>query len=327
MLKILDNTKIYVACPPSFQTGGTEALHVLAYELRNLGIDTVMFYRNGSESSDVVGERFKCFNIPYVFDIEDSKDNVLVIPEIWPELLKKYKNIQRVFWWLSVDNYYVSTKSGSSIKHRLKQLIKFKKAQLVNFKDNKIIHLAQSEYALNFLEKNKVKNKAFLADYLRDDFFENEVDLTSKNRENIVLYNPVKGFEITKKIIDAAPELTFVPLQNMTPTQVRDLCQRSKVYIDFGNHPGKDRFPREAAIQGNIVITGNRGSASFDKDVPILKCYKINQENMDVKDIVTLLKDCLENYDTHIHNFSYYRQFIKMDKEKFIYDLRQLIKK
>mgnify|MGYP003466339484 CR=1 FL=1 len=61
ILRVNDNTKIYVACPPSFQTGGTEALHVLAYELRNLGVDAVMFYRNANENQDVVGERFKYF--------------------------------------------------------------------------------------------------------------------------------------------------------------------------------------------------------------------------------------------------------------------------
>ena len=49
----------------------------------------------------------------------------------------------------------------------------------------------------------------------------------------------------------------------MTPEQVVDLMSESKVYIDFGNHPGKDRIPREAVINGCCVITGVRGSARF----------------------------------------------------------------
>ena len=44
MVSIYDNTKIYVACPPFAQTGGPEALHALAFEMRNLGMDAYMFY-------------------------------------------------------------------------------------------------------------------------------------------------------------------------------------------------------------------------------------------------------------------------------------------
>lgn len=315
MLNINENTKFYVACPASFQTGGTEALHVLAFELRKLGVNAIMFYRDVIPDQDVVGERFKCFNIPYVLDIEDKSDNILIVPEIWLTLLKQYSHLQKVFWWLSVDNYLSRAQGGLFSKEKM------------NFKDNSILHLAQSYYAWQFLEKKKVKRKAFLADYLRNDFFSKEPDLTDKNRENIILYNPTKGFDITQQIINAAPELNFVPLEKMTPSQIRDLCLKSKIYIDFGNHPGKDRFPREAAVLGNIVITGNRGSAAFNEDVPILSCYKINQNQIDINQVVLLLKDCLKNYNERIRDFSYYRQFIRSDKEKFIYDLRQLIKK
>lgn len=52
---------------------------------------------------------------------------------------------------------------------------------------------------------------------------------------------------------------------------------KSKVYIDFGNHPGKDRIPREAAISGCIVITGKRGAAAFAEDVCIPETYKFDE--------------------------------------------------
>lgn len=313
MLKKYLNTKFYVACPASFQTGGTEALHVLAFELRKLGMNAIMFYCDVNPEYDVVGDRFKCFDIPYVFEIEDNPLNILVVPEVYLSVLKSYKHLQKVFWWLSVDNYLSRVKNGIFSKERM------------NFKDNNILHLAQSQYAWKFLEDKKVKRKAFLADYLRDDFFAKEPDLTDKNRENIILFNPAKGFDVVSKIIKAEPKLRFVALEKMTPIQIRDMCQKAKIYIDFGNHPGKDRFPREAAVQGCIVITGNRGSAAYDADVPILSRYKINQNKMDIPSVIALLEDCLKNYNQHISDFSYYRQFIKLDKEKFIYDLRQLI--
>lgn len=60
-----------------------------------------------------------------------------------------------------------------------------------------------------------------------------------------------------------AQDLRWVPLIGMTTEEMRSCMSKSKVYIDFGNHPGKDRIPREAAISGCIVITGKRGAAAF----------------------------------------------------------------
>jgi hypothetical protein len=48
------------------------------------------------------------------------------------------------------------------------------------------------------------------------------------------------------------------------------------VYIDFGNHPGRDRIPREAAAMGCVVITNRRGSAENDVDIPIPNFLKID---------------------------------------------------
>ena len=45
-----------------------------------------------------------------------------------------------------------------------------------------------------------------------------------------------------------AQDLRWVPLIGMTTEEMRSCMSKSKVYIDFGNHPGKDRIPREAAI-------------------------------------------------------------------------------
>ncbi len=326
MLNITDETKFFIACPASFQTGGTEALHVLAFELRNLGFNAIMYYFNVKESEDVVGERFKCFNLPYVFEIVDSEQNILVVPELGAKFFKGVEKIQKVFWWLSVDNYFRAlpkrTIKNWFKKHILKEDIDINK---VDLNDSKILHLAQSQYAWDFLEKKNIKRKAFLADYLRDDFFKNEADLTSKNRKDVILYNPAKGYKFTKKLIEYANDLKFVPLVNLTPEQVCELCKSSKIYIDFGNHPGKDRFPREAAIQGTIVITGKQGSAAFMEDLPIPDGYKFDQNNVKLSEIVQLLKDCLKNYDKHIWGFEEYRTFIKQDKEKFISDLKKIV--
>ena len=41
-----------------------------------------------------------------------------------------------------------------------------------------------------------------------------------------------------------------------------NLLMKSKIYLDFGYHPGKIGL-REAALFGNCVITNLKGSAAF----------------------------------------------------------------
>jgi hypothetical protein len=164
--------------------------------------------------------------------------------------------------------------------------------------------------------------KAYLSDYLNPDFLKIKTDLSKK--ENIVAYNPKKGFSFTKKIISNAKDIKFVPLINMTRQQVIETLQRAKLYIDFGNHPGKDRIPREAAILGCCVITGKRGSAAFFEDVPIPDEYKFEDKEENIPKIIDKIYDCFENFEERYESFNYYRQVIQSEPQKFIDDLKEI---
>lgn len=179
-------------------------------------------------------------------------------------------------------------------------------------------HLCQSYYAIDFLKRKKVNNIVYLSDYINDTFMkEND----NKQKCNKVLYNPKKGYRFTKRIIKRANDLEWVPIKNLTTEQVKDLLLQSKVYIDFGNHPGKDRFPREAAISGCLVITGKRGSAKFYEDVPINDEFKFKDSIKNIDKIVAQIRDCLNNYDTQIKEFDSYKEYIKGEKEQFKKDI------
>ena len=94
----------------------------------------------------------------------------------------------------------------------------------------------------------------------------------------------------------------------LTPVQMRDVLETSKVYIDFGHHPGKDRIPREAAVSGCCVLTGLRGSARFYQDVPIPEAYKYEDVIGSIPDIVRQIKSCITDYERHYADFEEYRQ-------------------
>ena len=71
-------------------------------------------------------------------------------------------------------------------------------------------------------------------------------------------------------------DVEWVPLQGYTLEQMRSILSRAKVYVDFGNHPGKDRIPREAAVSGCIVVTNRIGSAANSLDIPIAEEFKVS---------------------------------------------------
>jgi hypothetical protein len=191
--------------------------------------------------------------------------------------------------------------------------------------DGVSINLAQSQYAFTHLREKELRNILFLSDYLNDQFLSIKTD--KGNKEDFVAYNSSKGFKFTRELIKAIPNIKFVPIKNMTRDEVIKLLQRAKVYIDFGNHPGKDRIPREAAILGCCVITGKRGGAAFYEDVSIPKEYKFDDVKKNIPAILDKIKDCFDNFEERYKDFDYYRQIIKEEPHKFIDDLRSIFVK
>lgn len=47
----------------------------------------------------------------------------------------------------------------------------------------------------------------------------------------------------------------------LSAEEVQAMLKKSKVYIDFGGHPGMEHIPREAALAGRIIVTNRAGSA------------------------------------------------------------------
>lgn len=317
------NSKVYVGCLPNLKTGGTELIHQLVYVLNRNGINAQILYCYGDEKT-AEHPAFREYNCKYVMQIpaeDDNKNNVLIVPETYTRLLYQYKNIQKGIWWLSVDFYFLSLTQGNVILRTAKDIAKTILGRK-NFKfgkdKNEYIHLCQSYYAIDFVKKQGCNKVVYLSDYINSDYMEKCSDNSIKKAN--VLYNPKKGIEVTRRIMSAyekkyGADCNWIPLIDMTNEQVRNCLEESRVYIDFGNHPGKDRFPREAAICGCCVITGRRGAAQFYEDVPINDCYKIDDNNVDA--IVTMIHACCKDYERHYGEFRAYREMILHEKEKF----------
>lgn len=327
--------KVYVLCTPYYKTGGTELLHQLVYTINSLGGDASIVYYDATPEKNI-NPAFAIYTSEYldVSEIVDSDENILVLPEILTYYFPKFKNIKKYMWWESVDSYLLRTsplfcfKQGF-YKATLKAFLnnvgigKYKHISKRNLKDFDC-HLCQSQYAIDFLEKINITNFRYLSDYINEMYTETSKSVSPNMKQNIVCYNPQKGVEFTKNLINCAKNIEFVPIKNMTNKEVMELLARSKVYIDFGEHPGKDRVPREAASMGCCVITGKKGSAKFHEDIPIDTLYKFNDDPQNYKKIIELINDIFTDFNTHYMRFNGYRSFIDGEKDKFFSDVENI---
>lgn len=329
---IKNETKVYVVCPAYLKTGGPELLHQLVNELNNNEIESyITYYGMNDEKPDYTPDDFKKYVNTYktLIDIVDSENNIIITPEIvlTLNLTKKLKNMKKIMWWLSVDNFtrdygLLNTLKTHGIIRTVKLMITQKVLYNLSYVKQIDGHLCQSKYAMKFLEKNAITNTSYLSDYISEEYL--TIPENIKNKENIIVYNPKKGINFTKKIIEKAPYLNFIPIQNLTTIQVKELLLKSKVYIDFGKHPGKDRIPREAAMCGCCIITNKKGSAKYYDDVPINEEFKFEDDEKNIEKIIEKITICIDNYETEIIKFKGYKKFIKQEKKQFETDVKKI---
>ena len=171
-------------------------MHQLAFYLKKIFKIPIFIYYLPNDLKKPTHKNFKHYNIDYTNVIEDQKENILIMPEHYLYLKTglNYSNIQKIIWWLSIDNYfgfrfkYQNHKFVRSIiKIPLKLITIFNKltnfyfgiftyhdylkliyklSKLNNHKEinQASFHFMQSNYAYEFL-KNKVNNVFLLYDF------------------------------------------------------------------------------------------------------------------------------------------------------------------
>lgn len=326
---------ITVLAPGDVVTGGAELLHQLVHELRSVGYDAFMSYYPFDRpfSCPAAYEHYNAPNRP----LNDREDTVILLPEIYAEMALNIRRSSVLIWWLSVDNF-LDTITFSTCEGRLQRLALWKKIFLASIKIKsfhwkhltpltaknypsqllsalrRITHLSQSQYATDFLMGHGIYSSQ-LSDYLNQSHFE---ELLPKSRIKQVVYNPKKGAEVTSRLRETHRDISFVALEGLDSKGVANLLRSSAVYIDFGHHPGKDRIPREGAIAGCCVITGRRGSAQNNKDIPIPARYKIDETAANfVCEFGSLIRDVFDNPAKTKIDFETYVSIIKNEPRIF----------
>lgn len=308
--------RVVVCCPGNAVTGGPELLHQFVDALRSENVDARILYFPFNEEFKTP-DAYKKYEVSTLNYNKINSDDVVVLPEVSTGLIRFFPKNKIYLWWLSVDNYF-GTQNFNGFKWRLRyyyDILMGNKLSLDKIKKRNLSHLVQSKYAELFLLKKGIGSTT-LTDYLNSEHLEQEVNYSIKIKQ--IAYNPKKGFEYARRLIEKNNDIHFVPIQNMTPSEVKSLLQKSMIYIDFGNHPGKDRFPREAAMAGCCIITGEKGSAGNEHDVPIPSKYKLNEQDYRAHlNFRVIVDEIFCNFDARVKDFEDYKYKIKSEPALF----------
>ena len=339
---------IYFVAPSGIATGGPEAIHRLCkFLIDDLGLDARILYLPQGEKNPVHPSYLE-FNIPIADKIEDDHQNLIVLPDYYPHLMlgKIFTKIKIWIWWLSIDFFYKTFHDESSSDLRLiieryssaalrllakkypfisgnrdvfnRTMLRYSNLRLGTLSPISKCdrHLCQSFYAEDFLRGMGLSNVTFLGDF--SDYKILNASYEIEKKKNIVLYSPAKGLNFSRKIINMGQEISFIPLTGLSRYQLTELLQTAKVYMDFGNHPGRDRIPREAAMYGCCVITSLRGSAKYYEDIPIPSGNKFIDVDENIPLILRKIRDIFVNYELRVRDFDNYRSFI-VDQDRLAY--------
>ena len=353
--KLNEYDKIYLMIPSKVSTGGPEAMHQLGNILQRDLNKKVKIYYLPTDIKDPIHENYKKFSLGFERTIDDHEKNLLIIPEYYNYLLeaKRFNKIKKVIWWLSLDNYLGSkfrfennkilrslykipfnfikkfndfTKFFFGIyteQDYLKFLFRFKNFNKFNEIRQANYHVVQSKYAYDYLEK-KLNKIDYLSDFIREDI-NNTENFNTEEKENIICYYPLKSNKFMNSILKKT-KFNFIPLTNLSNKQIKETLLKSKIYIDIGSHPGKDRLPREAVMLGNCVITNKKGSANNISDVAIPNEFKFNEKYLNIKKIDNKIKLIFDNYEKEYSKFDSYKTKILNEKKIFKAEVEKLFR-
>lgn len=338
--------KVYIVCPYN-RSGGPRSLHQLGNKLVGYGIDVYMYYgyKNKKYKTDTL--LYPDSKAKIATNIQDKKENILIVPESDTGWLTKYQNIRKVIWWLSLyfyleNNFMWLSKFRTNFLNQpafftyLRYLhIKLKNPEInyVHPEDLKNVdyHLYNCEYVHSYMKEHGIKDSkmSYLCGPIDVKPLKKENVISDK--ENLILYNPAKASpymlkRILKYMHKNYPNYKFQPLKGLSHDDVLKYLKKAKVYLDLGYFPGPERMPREASMNYCNIITSTVGAAANNEDVPISKKFKFDLKKENVSRISELIVDMCDNYEEYVDHYDKYRKKTISQINNFDVDIYNFIK-
>lgn len=323
-------------------------MHQMVYYLRKININANIVYADLRNKKYKIPSPYQEYiggnNYNLISEVVDDSNSIVICPETLTFLLDRFKFTQKYIWWLSVNND--TERSGIFDKFKIlcrklspRQIIKQirKKNKWLNFKyflkhkkfdfstaDENIVHLCASYYAYDYVKNHNAKKQYLCIEPISKFFLDNISNEVETDRNNVVIYNPVKNPKFTEKIIHYCKDIQFLALKGYNQAELLMLYRKSKLYIDFGSFPGAERIPKEAVVNGCCVLTGRNGASNYYNDVPISDELKIDSDVKNLSLIRDKINAILSDYEGYYERYEEYCRTVKHLEENFVQQLMQI---
>ena len=352
---------VYIITPAGTYTGGPTALFQLCHALRKNGINTIMaFY--GKADTDPVHPNYKRYRCPWttVNKIRDHEDVAVIAPETAVDRVISFAKVKRIIYWLSVDNYVLATYKPSKLSfilHIMKKYIfdpyvaytfatknthfyynAYLARYVKSFIDRKGIlipsadlHIVQSKYAKNFLISCNVESRKIMTIHepLEEEFLIKAKEIKHHEKIDAIAWNAKKAYPIAFKLVRMLRKNGFMvfDLKDVGKDRMIKILSKTKIFLDIGRHPGRDRPPREAVVLDNITIVNNHGGCYYFDDCMIPADFKWNcymDHKIEYQKYVRSIEHYLENFEYYIEKFCDFKQYILQEPDLFLNDIDHL---
>ena len=169
-------------------------------------------------------------------------------------------------WWLSVDNAF--------------EQLAVQKTNLNHLRSERVLHTYQSGYAHDVIRALGCHRTLPLSDYTPD-FTLDETAAPAAPKTDIALnanHKVIYDVGAIAARLERECSVKVHLIRGLSRAQVYDALDCSKLFIDLGNFPGKDRLAREALLRQCCVFALDVGAAR-DYALPAECYFKPEQVN------------------------------------------------
>jgi hypothetical protein len=331
-------TRVSVLYPRGTRSGGPEALHQLVDALRSAGVSAHLVADRRSRRRDRVPD-YDRYDAPETDRLVDEPGEVVIAPETYLPQLLRLRHARVHCWWLSIDNatWFRAERYTAAVRAGLADPVRLREVRAYGYllqrtvtpwrrQAARIGHLTQSHYAREFLHQRLGVRSEMLGDYLPGaDTALVPSHHTDAGSGPTVAFNRNKGARLAARVrAELGAEVAWAPLSGLPPDAVRERLRQASVYLDLGPHPGKDRMPREAALEGCVTLVARRGSGAHDLDVPLPAEHKISAGADIVAAAVAAVRDVVADPRAAYAAQEGYRAGIRAERAQFVAQVERL---
>lgn len=332
------------------KTGGPRSLHQLANKLINRGYNVFMVYGNHGHIESKLEILYSDCNAKVAEKVIDVDSNFLIMPESDTSWYFKYKNINKIIWWLSLDffkeqNLWNRAKKVSIMKEQslyttMFRYLKYEITYILKGHSRKYVHDVHDLKQIYHLYNCEYVHQYLLSLGVKEDktqYLCGPVDIEKYNKNEdikdykLIAYNPAKVqhnyIKLLKKYMYSHYEgYRFVALEKMTHQKLQMTLNKAAVYLDLGFFPGPERIPREAVMAYCNLITSNLGSASNHIDVNIPTRFKVTPSPENIPQICKLINELCTHFSKYTNEYENYRNSVIWQIKNFDNEIDELCK-